>query len=226
MTYGDGFAIIQDVLEIVFIRRGGFLRNRILKHRMLILVTMIFVFAFSSLACASVQMGMKGSVVQSVQYMLQDAGYLSGSADGDFGSQTQQAVVQFQTDHGLSADGIVGPQTMEALSEASGRPVPEEAASATEGHQRRLVMEATAYTAQDGGGSGYTATGQYLQRGMVAVDPSVIPLGSQLYIEGYGYAVAADTGGAIVGDRIDLAMDSTSEALNFGRQDVVVYVLG
>ena len=108
---------------------------------MLILVTMIFVFAFSSLACASVQMGMKGSVVQSVQYMLQDAGYLSGSADGDFGSQTQQAVVQFQTDHGLSADGIVGSQTMEALSEASGRPVPEEAASATEGHQRRLVME-------------------------------------------------------------------------------------
>ena len=91
MTYGDEFAIIQDVLEIVFIRRGGFLRNRILKHRMLILVTMIFVFAFSSLACASVQMGMKGSVVQSVQYMLQDAGYLSGSADGDFGSQTQQA---------------------------------------------------------------------------------------------------------------------------------------
>ena len=159
MTYGDEFAIIQDVLEIVFIRRGGFLRNRILKHRMLILVTMIFVFAFSSLACASVQMGMKGSVVQSVQYMLQDAGYLSGSADGDFGSQTQQAVVQFQTDHGLSADGIVGSQTMEALSEASGRPVPEEAASATEGHQRRLVMEATAYTAQDGGGSGYTATG-------------------------------------------------------------------
>ncbi|MED9919797.1 MAG: peptidoglycan-binding domain-containing protein, partial [Megasphaera sp.] len=80
---------------------------------MLILVTMIFVFAFSSLACASVQMGMKGSLVQSVQYMLQDAGYLSGSADGDFGAQTQQAVVQFQTDHGLSADGIVGSQTME-----------------------------------------------------------------------------------------------------------------
>ena len=87
-------------------------------------------------------------------------------------------------------------------------------------------MEATAYTAEDGGGDGYTATGQYLQRGMVAVDPDVIPLGSQLYIEGYGYAVAADTGGAIVGDRIDLAMDSTSEALNFGRRDVVVYVLG
>ena len=114
---------------------------------------------------------------------------------------------------------------MEALSEASGRPIPEESSS-TEGYQRRLVMEATAYTAADGGGDGYTATGQYLQRGMVAVDPDVIPLGSQLYIEGYGYAVAADTGGAIVCDRIDLAMDSTSEALDFGRRDVVVYVLG
>ena len=69
------------------------------------------------------------------------------------------------------------------------------------------------------------ANGHRLQRGMVAVDPDVIPLGTQLYIEGYGYAVADDTGGAIVGNRIDLAMDSTSEAENFGRRDVVVYVL-
>ena len=61
--------------------------------------------------------------------------------------------------------------------------------------------------------------------GMVSVDPNVIPLGSQLYIEGYGYAVAADTGGGIVGNRIDLAMDSVSDALNFGRRDVVVHVL-
>lgn len=60
---------------------------------------------------------------------------------------------------------------------------------------------------------------------MVAVDPSVIPLGTQLYIEGYGYAVAADTGGAINGNHIDLAMDSVSEALDFGRQQVVVHVL-
>ena len=153
----------------------------------------------------------------------------SGTVSTD-GSTSMQKVIgalgeQFQADHGLTADGVVGSQTMEALSEASGRPIPEESSS-TEGYQRRLVMEATAYTAADGGGDGYTATGQYLQRGMVAVDPDVIPLGSQLYIEGYGYAVAADTGGAIVGDRIDLAMDSTSEALDFGRRDVVVYVLG
>lgn len=129
MTYGGKFAIIQDVLDIVFVQRGGFLRNRIL-----ILMTTICIFAFTSLACASVQMGMSGSVVQSVQYMLQDTGYLSGSADGDFGPSTEAAVEQFQADHGLTADGVVGSQTMEALSEASGRPIPEESSS-TEGYK-------------------------------------------------------------------------------------------
>ena len=61
--------------------------------------------------------------------MLQDTGYLSGSADGDFGPSTEAAVEQFQADHGLTADGVVGSQTMEALSEASGRPIPEESSS-------------------------------------------------------------------------------------------------
>ena len=86
-------------------------------------------------------------------------------------------------------------------------------------------MEATAYTGDEPGCTGYTATGRRLERGMVAVDPDVIPLGSQLYIEGYGYATAEDTGGAIIGDRIDLAMDSIGEANEFGVRNVVVYVL-
>jgi 3D (Asp-Asp-Asp) domain-containing protein len=203
----------------VFFQRGGFLRNRIL-----ILLTALFVFACCSLVCAKVEMGMSGSVVQSVQYMLQDTGYLSDGADGVFGNATANAVERFQTDHGLDADGVVGSQTMAALSEASGREIPNEAENA-EGYQRRIVMEATAYTADDPGNSGYTANGHRLQHGMVSVDPDVIPLGTQLYVEGYGYAVADDTGGAIVGNRIDLAMDTTSEALDFGRRDVVVYVL-
>lgn len=61
--------------------------------------------------------------------------------------------------------------------------------------------------------------------GVVAVDPNVIPLGSRLYIPGYGMAIAADTGGAIRGNRIDLLMDSYDAAMNFGRQSVEVYVL-
>lgn len=196
-----------------------------MKNRILILLTFIFVFACSSLVYAKVEMGMSGSVVQSVQYMLMDTGYLSDGADGSFGPATEAAVKQFQADHGLEVDGIVGSQTMAALSEASGREIPDESEESNEGYQRRLVMEATAYTEDDPGSTGYTANGHRLQRGMVAVDPDVIPLGTQLYIEGYGYAVADDTGGAIVGNRIDLAMDSTSEAENFGRRDVVVYVL-
>lgn len=178
----------------------------------------------TSLACAKVEMGMSGSVVQSVQYMLIDAGYLSDGADGAFGPATQAAVKKFQADKGLEVDGIVGSQTMTALSEASGREIPQEVGETNE-YRKRLVMEATAYTTDDPGSTGYTANGNRLRHGLVAVDPDVIPLGTHLYIEGYGYAVADDIGGAINGNRIDLAMDSTSEALEFGRRDVVVYVL-
>jgi 3D (Asp-Asp-Asp) domain-containing protein len=59
----------------------------------------------------------------------------------------------------------------------------------------------------------------------VAVDPAVIPLGTRLYVPGYGLALAADTGGAIVGNRIDLCMEDYGAAWGFGRQMVKVYVL-
>ena len=77
----------------------------------------------------------------------------------------------------------------------------------------------------DGDGAGITATGVPAVRGIAAVDPDVIPLGTRLFIPGYGEAIAADTGGAIVGNKIDLVMDSYGEAMDFGRQDVTVYVL-
>jgi len=88
-----------------------------------------------------------------------------------------------------------------------------------------ITMEATAYLPTDGGGDGITATGIRARHGVVAVDPNVIPLGTRVYIPGYGEAIAADTGGAIVGNKIDLVMDSYGEAMDFGRQDVTVYVL-
>lgn len=86
-------------------------------------------------------------------------------------------------------------------------------------------MEATAYLPTDGDGYGITATGIPATYGVAAVDPAVIPLGSRLYIPGYGEAIAADTGGAIYGNRIDLCMESYSECMNFGRRYVTVYVL-
>lgn len=96
---------------------------------------------------------------------------------------------------------------------------------------RKLVavyhMVATAYTADSARGipSGRTASGLPARYGVVAVDPHVIPLGTQLYVEGYGTAIAADTGSAIVGHRIDLCMDSLQRAIDWGRQPVRVYVL-
>lgn len=84
-----------------------------------------------------------------------------------------------------------------------------------------LEMEATAYTHT----GNPTATGIYPYRGIVAVDPRVIPLGTRLYIEGYGYAWAQDTGGLIKGYRIDLFMDTEKEAILWGRRRVKVYIL-
>ena len=88
-----------------------------------------------------------------------------------------------------------------------------------------MAMEATAYLPTDGNGAGITAMGIPATYGVAAVDPSVIPLGSRLYIPGYGEAIAADTGGAIYGYKIDLCMESYSQAMNFGRRTVTVYVL-
>ena len=86
------------------------------------------------------------------------------------------------------------------------------------------TMNATAYHPNDGGGDGITATGTKAGYGTVAVDPSVIPLGSKLYIPQYGEAIAADTGGAIVGHKIDLCMESYEECYQFGRRDVQVFI--
>lgn len=91
-----------------------------------------------------------------------------------------------------------------------------------------LDLRATGYTAgpeSNPAGNGMTATGIPARRGVVAVDPRVIPLGTRLYVEGYGPAVAADTGGAIKGNRIDLCFNTVAEADDFGVRTVRVYVL-
>jgi 3D (Asp-Asp-Asp) domain-containing protein len=91
--------------------------------------------------------------------------------------------------------------------------------------RRVTTMEASAYLPTDGSSHGITASGIPARHGVVAVDPDVIPLGTRLYVPGYGLALAADTGGAIVGNRIDLCMENYSEAWSFGRRTVRVYIL-
>jgi 3D (Asp-Asp-Asp) domain-containing protein len=82
---------------------------------------------------------------------------------------------------------------------------------------RTLTVSATGYSLP-----GNTASGLPVGWGIVAVDPSVIPLGTHLMIPGYGEAVAADTGSAVVGDTIDLWFPSTAQAMAWGRRSVTV----
>lgn len=92
-------------------------------------------------------------------------------------------------------------------------------------HARAMRVLATGYSAQQPDLDDHTATGALARRGVVAVDPAVIPLGTRLYIPGYGMALAADTGGAIDGAHIDLCFDTVAEARAWGRRTVTVYVL-
>lgn len=89
-----------------------------------------------------------------------------------------------------------------------------------------MVVTATAYCSSDPGVSNTTSVGATLKKGVVAVDPRVIPYYTKMYIPGYGFGQALDTGGAIKGKRIDLAMNSRSEALKYGRRNVKIYLLG
>ena len=110
----------------------------------------------------------------------------------------------------------------------------EESKNNAQSAKRELTVVATAYTADPSengtyGGRVLTAMGHDLTTNpnmrIIAVDPKVIPLGSKVWVEGYGEAIAGDTGSAIKGNRIDVLMGSKSKAMNWGRQTVKVKIL-
>ncbi len=90
-------------------------------------------------------------------------------------------------------------------------------------------VEATAYTAYCNGCSGITRSGINLRANpdmkVIAVDPSIIPLGTRVYVEGYGYAIAADTGSAIIDYKIDVFVPTKSEAYRWGKKRVKIQIL-
>ena len=98
-----------------------------------------------------------------------------------------------------------------------------------ESQNNTITVSATAYTAFCTGCSGITANGTDLRSNpelkVIAVDPTVIPLGTRVYVEGYGEAIAADTGGAIKGNKIDVFIPTQEDALNWGRRTVQVTIL-
>ncbi|MFE3889655.1 LysM peptidoglycan-binding domain-containing protein [Priestia sp. YIM B13446] len=128
----------------------------------------------------------------------------------------------------LSTPSPDAPSTPSTSAQSTSTPAPapvQESKSVS----KEITVEATAYTAYCAGCSGITATGIDLRsnpnRKVIAVDPRVIPLGSRVYVEGYGEAIAGDTGGAIKGTRVDLFMASQSSALNWGRKTVKLQIL-
>ncbi|WEG12540.1 peptidoglycan-binding protein [Pullulanibacillus sp. KACC 23026] len=182
--------------------------------------------------------GSKGPKVKEIQETLKRLGYYTGHLDGIYGTKTRLSVLNFQKTNHLSMDGIVGPNTLKRLHGS-----PKRASRSSETVQtvqktsrsiaassNVMYVSATAYTAYCAGCSGKTATGINLRANpnskVVAVDPNIIPLGTKLYIEGYGYAVAGDTGGAIRGKHVDLFMSSRDDALKWGRRTVKVTILG
>lgn len=104
-------------------------------------------------------------------------------------------------------------------------PQENEVKEANTSYKATFNMEATAYTGDTTTATGVTPVRNPNGVSTIAVDPSIIPLGSKVYIPGYGEAIAADTGGAIKGHRIDLFLNSENECENWGRQNVTLYVL-
>ena len=181
-----------------------------------------------------IKLGMEGDGVVHLQNRLIEHGFYDGEADGVADEETIDALKDFQSSRGMKADGICGRKTYSALDEAEtpvnlneyefSTEVPEFSGDVPE-FSRVIRVEATAYSAAEPGLSAYTATGTLCRHGVIATDPFVIPLGTRVYIPGYGYAVAEDTGGAIVGHKIDVAFDTIAECYEFGRQFIDIYIV-
>lgn len=122
---------------------------------------------------------------------------------------------------------LVVPSAASTVSKSTSKPAATQKPAATAKYKTMRVT-ATAYTAYCAGCSGITATGINLRKNpnkkVIAVDPRVIPLGSKVWVEGYGEAIAGDTGGAIKGNKIDLFMSSKSSAYKWGRRTVTIKV--
>jgi 3D (Asp-Asp-Asp) domain-containing protein len=88
----------------------------------------------------------------------------------------------------------------------------------------KMTVLATAYSAGHDSGD-YTANGLLCRFGVIAVDPRVIPLGTRLYVPGYGYGLAADTGGAIKGAHVDVCFDHEPQCDDWGRRTLTITII-
>lgn len=145
-------------------------------------------------------------------------------------NQVQAADTSVQEENKVMATTAKAEEKAPASTPAPSQPANTEKAPVKEEVSgKEITVSATAYTADCKGCSGTTATGVDLKANpdqkVIAVDPSVIPLGTKVHVQGYGYATASDTGGAIKGNKIDVFIPNHNEAIQWGRKQVKVTII-
>ncbi|MFD2617164.1 3D domain-containing protein [Terrilactibacillus laevilacticus] len=183
------------------------------------------------------------SIITKVQRKLSTLGYSNKLPSGHLDEETKKAISSFQAKNQLQDNGEVDLLTEITL--FSHKAIPNHKAkqskhvenksthpvSSKKPSQKKqtLTVKSTGYTANDPGCIGITKTGLNLKQNpnskVIAVDPSIIPLGTKVYVPGYGTAIAADTGGGINGHHIDIFFNEKSDALHWGVKEITVTIL-
>lgn len=161
------------------------------------------------------ELGDSGDRVVKLQNLLLLHGYNPGGVDGQFGNGTKQAVMKLQKKNSMPLTGVVDDEVWNRLNRAP---------YLKKDYSKVMTMQSTAYT-PDVGPTGMTYSGNYAGKGHAAVDPNVIPIGSVIFVEGYGYALADDIGGSIKGNIIDVGVDNLKQAQQWGNRTVKVYLI-
>ncbi|MBA4537456.1 DUF348 domain-containing protein [Bacillus aquiflavi] len=186
-----------------------------------------------------VQEGEKGSIQKEFEVILENGKEVSRKLISENQVKDKQdkivavgtKVIEKQVSRGTEAPSSPSaPSTPSATSAPSEKKAePKESSEPESNNSKEFYVTATAYTPNCNGCSGYTATGINIEANpnlkIIAVDPSVIPLGSKVYVEGYGYAIAGDTGSSINGHTIDVLFPTQSEAYRWGRKKVKIKIL-
>lgn len=149
----------------------------------------------------------------------------NGSQEHSYRVQDNKEVKEVEKSEATTSARNETAQATQATETTQAAQTTEAASSSQNGYY--LTVEATAYSYNEAGLSSYTADGTNLvnEPNVIAVDPSVIPLGSYVEIPGYGIFRAADTGGAIYGNRIDVHLVNLNDVYNFGRRTITIRVL-